>query len=175
MRSQLSALAQSVADGFNAQHALGVDAAGQSGGALFDIVSDTTGQVTGLKARALSPAQLATGYAAVPEAGAANSGGARVAAFAISRSTADSALPVTITFNDPPTTFNVTGLAGANLANVPYFPGMSIPAAPSDYNGWRLTLEGVAAAADSFVADALIDRVIMPAWCQVMFSIAILC
>lgn len=149
-RSQLSALAQSVADGFNTQHALGVDAGGQPGGALFAVATDTAGRVIGLSALALSPAQVATGYAAMPEAGAANSGGARVASFAMARSTPDSALPVTITFNDPPTTFNVTGLAGGNLANVPYTPGMAIPAAPADYNGWRLTLEGTAAAGDRF-------------------------
>ena len=149
-RSQLGALAQSVANGFNTQHALGVDAGGQPGTALFDVSTDTAGRVVGLTARSLSAAQLATGYAAVPEAGAANTGGARVAAFSIARTTTDSALPVTITFNNPPTTFNVTGLAGGNLANVPYTPGMSIPAAPSDYNGWRLTLQGAAAAGDTF-------------------------
>lgn len=149
-RSQLAALAQSVADGFNTQHALGVDASGQPGANLFAIVSDTTGRVVGLKAAALSPAQLATGHAAMAEAGAANTGGARVSAFSMARSTPDSALPVTITFNTPPTTFNVAGLAGGNLTNVPYTPGMSIPAAPSDYNGWRLTLEGAAAAGDTF-------------------------
>ncbi len=149
-RSQLAALAQSVADGFNTQHALGVDAAGQPGTALFAVTTDTTGRVVGLSARALSAAQLATGYAALPEAGAANTGGARVSSFTMARATPDSALPVTITFNNPPTTFNVTGLAGGNLANVPYTPGMSIPAAPADYNGWRLTLEGAAAAGDTF-------------------------
>lgn len=149
-RSQLAALAQSVADGFNTQHALGVDASGQGGAALFAVAADTTGLAVGLTARALSPAQLATGYAAMPEAGAANTGGARVAAFSIVRATADSALPVTLTFNNPPTTFNVTGLAGGNLANVPYTPGMGIPASPSDYNGWRLTLQGAAAAGDTF-------------------------
>lgn len=149
-RQQLGGLAQAVADAFNAQHALGVDAAGAPGSPLFDVVTATSGMVTGLTARALSPLQLATGYAAMPQAAAGNTGGARVAAFGITRVTADSAQPVSITFNDPPTSFNVTGLAGGNLVNVPYIPGQPVPASPADYNGWRITLQGTAAAGDTF-------------------------
>jgi flagellar hook-associated protein 1 len=59
-------------------------------------------------------------------------------------------LPVAITFNNPPTTFNVTGLAGGNLSNVPYTPGQRVPAAPADYNGWALSLDGAPAAGDTF-------------------------
>jgi flagellar hook-associated protein 1 FlgK len=154
-RSQLGALAQRVADAFNTRHALGVDASGAPGAALFTVVTDTTGLVTGLKAAALSPSQLATGMAALPQAAATNTGGARVSGFEIARTTTDSALAVTITFNNPPTTVNVSGLAGgATLANVPYVPGQPLPAAPADWNGWRITLDGGAAAGDSFSVGA---------------------
>lgn len=105
---------------------------------------------TSLQARALSPSQLATGYAAMPQPAAANTGSARVASFEVARATPDNILAVAISFNDPPTSFNVTGLAGGPLANVPYVPGQSIPPAPADYNGWRLVLDGAAAAGDRF-------------------------
>jgi flagellar hook-associated protein 1 FlgK len=59
-------------------------------------------------------------------------------------------LPVAITFNNPPTTFNVTGLASGNLANVPYTPGQRVPPAPADYNGWAMVIDGAPAAGDVF-------------------------
>ena len=105
---------------------------------------------TGLAARAVSPRQLATGLAAVVETAAGNRGGAVASNFQVLRVTADASLPVTITFNNPPTSYNVTGLAAGDLSNVPYVPGQRVPAAPADYNGWALTLDGAAAAGDSF-------------------------
>lgn len=62
-RSQLGALAQRIADAFNTQHAQGLDANGNAGGALFDVQVDSTGRVTGLEARALSPLEVAAGQA----------------------------------------------------------------------------------------------------------------
>ncbi|MFD0669556.1 flagellar hook-associated protein FlgK [Ramlibacter sp. MAHUQ-53] len=149
-RTRLGSLVQGLADAFNAQHQLGTDANGAPGQPLFAVALATDGVANGLKALALSAAQVATGQASMVEAGAANTGGARVAAFSVTRTTPDSALAVSITFNNPPTTFNITGLAGGNLSNVPYTPGQAIPPAPADYNGWRLTLEGAPAAGDSF-------------------------
>lgn len=228
-RNQVGRLALVIADRFNSQQALGVDAAGAPGSALFAVASPTVqahsantsaaavtasvadssllkasdyrvdwtgsaytvtrlsdGQASsaavfpatvdgltfaasgaaatgdswlvrpfaaaasGLAARPLAPSQLATGYAATVEAAAANTGAAVATRFQVSRQTADSSLPVSITFNNPPTTFNVTGLASGNLTNVPYTPGQRIPAAPADYNGWTLVLDGAAAAGDSF-------------------------
>lgn len=105
---------------------------------------------TGLSAQALLPREIATGYAATVESAATNSGNAVVRQFQVNRQTPDTTLPVTLVFNDPPTTFNVTGLTGGNLANVPYTPGQRVPAAPADYNGWSLTLDGPPAAGDSF-------------------------
>ncbi len=105
----------------------------------------------GLSAKPLYPKDLATGYAATVESAATNTGNASVRQFQVGRQTADTTLPVTITFNNPPTSFNVTGLASGNLANVPYSAGQRVPAAPADYNGWSLTIDGVAAAGDSFL------------------------
>ena len=105
---------------------------------------------TGLTARPLAPSQLATGYAATAQATSTNKGNAAITGFAVLQHSANTALPVTISFNTPPTTFNVTGLASGNLANVPYTAGQSVPPAPASYNGWSMVLDGAAVAGDSF-------------------------
>lgn len=56
---------------------------------------------------------------------------------------------VSLTFNDPPNTFNVTGPGTGNPISVPYTPG-----APISFNGWTLTLEGAPAAGDVFIVQA---------------------
>lgn len=54
--------------------------------------------------------------------------------------------PVTITFNNPPTTFNVTGTgAGLPALAVAYTAGANI-----SYNGWTMQISGTPAAADTF-------------------------
>ncbi len=53
--------------------------------------------------------------------------------------------PVSITFNNPPTTFNVTGAGTGNPVNVPYTAGAAI-----SYNGWTTQISGTPAAGDSF-------------------------
>lgn len=57
--------------------------------------------------------------------------------------------PVTITFNDPPTSFNVTGAGTGDPTNVPYVPGQSL-----SYNGWTAQISGKPAAGDSFSVGA---------------------
>jgi flagellar hook-associated protein 1 FlgK len=114
------------------------------------MVQPFSAAATGLSARTLSPSQLATGYAATAEATATNKGTGAITGFAVLQHSADTALPVTISFNNPPTTFNVTGLASGNLTNVPYTAGQTVPPAPASYNGWSMVLDGAAAAGDSF-------------------------
>ena len=104
---------------------------------------------TGLKALAVAPSGLATGYAALAQASADNAGSVRVAGFEVVRGAPENTAAVRIQFNDPPTSFNLTGLASGDLANVAYVPGQPIPPAPADYNGWRLVLAGQPAAGDS--------------------------
>ncbi len=108
---------------------------------------------TGLAAQPLSARQLATGYAATVQPAAGNQGGVTAASFAVTRAASDNALPVTITFNNPPTSFNVIGLASGNLSNIPYSSGQKLPAS-GDWNGWSLTLAGTPVAGDSFAVGA---------------------
>jgi flagellar hook-associated protein 1 len=57
--------------------------------------------------------------------------------------------PVTITFNNPPTTFNVTGTGTGNPVNQPYTSGSAL-----SFNGWQLNLSGTPRAGDSFTVAA---------------------
>jgi flagellar hook-associated protein 1 FlgK len=53
--------------------------------------------------------------------------------------------PVTITFNNPPTTFAVNGVGTGNPAAVAYTSGANIT-----YNGWTVQISGTPAVGDSF-------------------------
>jgi flagellar hook-associated protein 1 FlgK len=58
--------------------------------------------------------------------------------------------PVTITFNNPPTTFNVTGTGiPAGTVNVAYTAGSAI-----SYNGWTFSMSGAPAAGDVFTVSS---------------------
>ncbi len=56
---------------------------------------------------------------------------------------------VTITFNNPPTTFDVVGTGTGNPAGVAYTSGNSIT-----YNGWTIEISGTPAAGDVFTIEA---------------------
>lgn len=105
--------------------------------------------VSGIQANALLPKELATAFAAMVEMAPSNSGSVQASRFEVVRQSADTALPVAITFNDPPTTFNITGLATGDVMNIPYVSGDQIPSSPADYNGWVISLSGTPAAGDS--------------------------
>jgi len=53
--------------------------------------------------------------------------------------------PVSIIFNNPPTTFNVTGTGTGNPVNVPYTSGSTI-----SYNGWSTNIKGTPVSGDAF-------------------------
>ncbi|MDK2123727.1 flagellar hook-associated protein FlgK [Parachitinimonas caeni] len=53
--------------------------------------------------------------------------------------------PVSIIFNNPPTSFNVTGLGTNNPINVPYVSGSDI-----SFNGWSIKISGQPGAGDVF-------------------------
>jgi len=114
------------------------------------VVRPTAPAATGITALTVSPRQVATGYAASAQPGAGNTGSAQATQFDVVRADPANAQAVSIVFNNPPTTVNITGLASGNLANVPYTPGQPMPPAPADYNGWRITLDGTPAAGDTF-------------------------
>jgi flagellar hook-associated protein 1 FlgK len=119
------------------------------------IVQPYTPAATGLAARPIGPRQIATAYASTIVAGAANKGTAAASGFAIVRAAPENTLGVSITFNNPPTTYNVTGLSGGPIPPQAYVPGARVPAAPADYNGWSVVLDGVPAAGDSFNVGAV--------------------
>ena len=56
---------------------------------------------------------------------------------------------VSITFNNPPTTFNVNGVGTGNPVNVPFTAGQNI-----QYNGWTIQISGAPAAGDMFTVEA---------------------
>lgn len=56
---------------------------------------------------------------------------------------------VSITFNNPPTTFNVSGTGTGNPTNVPYTSGQDI-----SYNGWTVQITGTPAATDVFTIES---------------------
>lgn len=56
---------------------------------------------------------------------------------------------VTITFNNPPTTYNVTGTGTGNPVNVPYTAGSTIT-----FNGWTTSISGKPSAGDTFTVAA---------------------
>ena len=86
----------------------------------------------------------------VSAAGADNTGSGTISEVtAVAR---DPALtdPVTITFDDPPGTFTVTGATtGLPVAAVPYVSGQ-----PISFNGWTVAISGTLGAGDSFTISA---------------------
>ncbi len=82
----------------------------------------------------------------VTTADAANSGVGTVTAAIVSPPDPDVTDPVTITFNNPPTTFNVAGATtGSPIVTVPYVSGQ-----PISFNGWTVKVTGTPAAGDVF-------------------------
>ncbi|THB70701.1 MAG: flagellar hook-associated protein FlgK [Gammaproteobacteria bacterium] len=76
--------------------------------------------------------------------------------------TADFATTVTITFDDPPNTFDlVDPVSGTNLNNIPFTPGQQLPyVGPPSYDpGFRINLTGTPAAGDVFTIEPNIDGV----------------
>jgi len=82
----------------------------------------------------------------VTAADSANAGGGLIGPAAVSATDPNLTDPVTITFNNPPTSFNVTGsTTGTPVTNVPYTDG-----APISFNGWTVAISGTPAAGDTF-------------------------
>ena len=91
----------------------------------------------------------------VSAANDANSGGASIGPATVLAPDANLTDPVTFTFNDPPTTFNVSGATtGIPIANIPYVAGETL-----SFNGWQLRLSGTPVAGDSLVVSANINGI----------------
>ncbi len=91
--------------------------------------------------------QIKNGNGTIVSAAAAANTGSGVIDPATVTNLADANLrqTVTVTFNNPPTTFNVTGTGTGNPVNVPYTSGSAI-----SYNGWTMSVTGTPAAGDTF-------------------------
>lgn len=91
--------------------------------------------------------QIKNGNGTIVSAAAAANTGSGVIDPATVTNLADANLrqTVTVTFNNPPTTFNVTGTGTGNPVNVPYTSGSAI-----SYNGWSMNVTGTPAAGDTF-------------------------
>ncbi len=94
------------------------------------------------------PAKIAASSPVVSNAPIANLGTGTIASASVTGGlplNVNLQQPVTITFNNPPTTFNVTGAGTGNPVNVPYTAG-----SPITYNGWTTKISGAPAAGDTF-------------------------
>ena len=88
----------------------------------------------------------------VTSVGSGNAGGGVISAATVNSTGADPNLgdTVTITFNNPPTTFNVSGsTTGSPTANITYTPGQ-----PISFNGWTIELSGTPVAGDVITVEA---------------------
>jgi len=86
------------------------------------------------------------------DASNANSGSGSISAGSVNGpppTNANLAQTVTLTFGNPPTTFDVNGVGTGNPANVAYTAGGNIT-----YNGWTIQISGTPAAGDVFTVSA---------------------
>lgn len=75
-----------------------------------------------------------------------NTGGGQISAATVNAPAPGLTTPVTITFNNPPTSYNVSGAtSGSPTTNVPYTSG-----SPISYDGWTVAISGTPSAGDSF-------------------------
>ncbi len=133
----------------------------------FDVVDNTTGAAlaSGVSYAAGAPIRFngwtvnVTGVPAAGDtfavdhtitgAGAGNTGTGVVSTASVSAPDPNLTDPVTITFDDPPTTFTVGGATtGSPSAGVAYSSG-----SPVSFNGWTISISGVPAAGDVFTVE----------------------
>ncbi len=134
----------------------------------YDVVDETTGALLAQNSGYVSGSNISfngwtvqiSGVAAlgdkfyvdktVTTADAANIGAGAITAAIVSPPDPNLRDPVTLTFNNPPTTFNVTGATtGSPIATVPYVSGQ-----PISFNGWTVKVTGTPAAGDVFTVGA---------------------
>ncbi len=130
-------------DGFTLTLSSGVAAAGDS-----FLIQPTVDGARDLVLAVADPAKLAAAAPITTAAASGNTGNGLIsAAEVVGPPPTDPNLQaqVTIEFNDPPTSFNVTGPGTGDPVGVPYTPG-----GPIAYNGWMITITGTPAAGDRF-------------------------
>jgi len=138
-------------DGVTFNLGAGVPAAGDT----FQI-SPTASGATGLTLAVTDPNKVAAATPVRSSAALTNVGGATVSAATVNavpvvpnpaHPATDLNLqqPVTITFNNPPTTFSVAGVGTGAPVAVPFTTG-----SPITYNGWTINITGTPSAGDKF-------------------------
>lgn len=117
-----------------------------SGTAQFGI-APFYGAASSMKAVALDPSSLAAAAAVSSSSTSSNVGNGVVSQPTASSNDPNLRSPISITFNNPPSTFDVIGnvTAPTQTASVPYSSGT-----PISYNGWTVSISGTPAAGDSF-------------------------
>lgn len=151
MRTRLGRLAEGIADAFNAQQALGVDATGAPGTDLFHYDD-------GIFTRVLpSGARLATAYAVTAQLPATNTGDVSVTGFEVQAADPDLRDPIELRFTTPGTVERFDVATGTSLGSVPY-----VENAPITFHGWSITLRGTPQPGDKVtivpVADPATDN-----------------
>jgi len=136
-------------DGLRLEVASGTMADGDS-----FVIQPTRAAATGLAVAISRPQDIAAAAPIRTAAATGNIGTAVIDAGAVDHSgqpplDANLTAPVSITFNVPPTTFNVTGAGTGDPVNLPYTSGE-----PIRFNGWTVAISGNPAAGDRFTVAA---------------------
>lgn len=112
------------------------------------LIQPTRNGATNLGLAITDPRAIAAAAPMRTSAALANTGTGKVSAGTVNAPPPPNAnlqQTVTITFNNPPTTFNVVGTGTGNPVNVAYTAGADIT-----YNGWTIQISGVPGAGDVF-------------------------
>jgi flagellar hook-associated protein 1 FlgK len=112
------------------------------------LVRPTVNGASGISLNITDPTKIAASSPIASNAPTANLGTGTIAPATVTGGlplNANLQQPVTITFNNPPTTYNVTGAGTGNPTNVAYTAGATI-----SYNGWSTQISGAPSAGDTF-------------------------
>ncbi len=116
------------------------------------LLQPTRGASGSLQVAVSDPNALAAASPIRTGAGSTNSGSGTISSGVVNGPppvSADLTAAVTITFNNPPTSFNVTGAGTGNPTNIPFVSGAAI-----SYNGWTMQISGQPAVGDTFSVGA---------------------
>ncbi|MGA8864758.1 MAG: flagellar hook-associated protein FlgK [Gallionella sp.] len=139
-------------DGITINLSSGTPAAGDS-----FLIQPTINGASGIALITNDPTQIAAAAPILASAATANTGSATISSGTVNPpppvtpnptyplTDLNLQQPVTITFNNPPTSYNVTGTGTGSPINVPYTPGSNI-----SYNGWTVQISGTPSAGDVF-------------------------
>lgn len=140
--TNLGALPQTV-DGFTINLASGTAAAGDT-----FLIRPTANAARDIALVTNDPARIAAAAPMRATAALTNGGSGQISAGTVNvppPTDVNLQQAVSITFNNPPTTFNVTGTGTGNPVSVPYTAGNDI-----SYNGWTVQITGTPVAGDVF-------------------------